>query len=104
LRWVRHCLVRTRVASTTRFRSLSEEVATLVQGFRQQVGEILGHVVPAENQLIRAVDGRRRSVHAAYEPVRDEARLVRGVHAPTPDRKSTRLNSSHQIISYAVLR
>src|SRR5258708_21299834 len=34
--------------------------------------------------------------------VEQPAELVVARHAPLPDRKSTRLNSSHQIISYAV--
>src|SRR5688500_19892779 len=44
----------------------------------------------------------RRQLHEATLPVSEEPRAVRGEHAEVGDRKSTRLNSSHLVISYAV--
>src|SRR5947208_9381859 len=41
-------------------------------------------------------------IDAAWEALRDAERPVIHVFLATSDRKSTRLNSSHQIISYAV--
>src|SRR5207244_11889566 len=47
--------------------------------------------------------GNRRSVGALVLALKDEVTSVRRIAAASlSDRKSTRLNSSHQIISYAV--
>src|SRR5256885_12390539 len=73
---------------TTLFRSPRRPVAC-DQG---EVGERLG-----------VVDERRAAPHAALEGPRRCERRLRGAAAQmAQDRKSTRLNSSHLVISYAV--
>src|SRR5258708_30373536 len=52
-----------------------------------------GHLVAVEH------DGRPQRRDAPHRP---DQRLTHAVDGPRQDRKSTRLNSSHQIISYAV--
>src|SRR5689334_24359800 len=53
-----------------------------------------------EHELLAAARARRDG----YEPLGPPAREGRhpAAHEPDPDRKSTRLNSSHSSISYAV--
>src|SRR5256885_9917297 len=55
-------------------------------------------VMPPFADAMRLVDGDECQVHAANEP---PERLARGALG-REDRKSTRLNSSHLVISYAV--
>src|SRR5258708_20700077 len=65
--------------------------------FRSVLGEgghlHLGEDLHVETQLLGVDDGHHRL---------DVALLAQALDAPPADRKSTRLNSSHQIISYAV--
>src|SRR5438270_7404797 len=49
--------------------------------------------------LGRALEGRAAS---ALRPIRERQQVTRGDADGIPDRKSTRLNSSHSQISYAV--
>src|SRR2546426_8544403 len=70
---------------TTLFRSLYPE---LEYAFR--------HPLTQEVALHTQLSDRRRRVHAAI------ARAIAEVRAGRLDRKSTRLNSSHLVISYAV--
>src|SRR5689334_24577865 len=52
---------------------------------------------------LRALDRRVRSVHAHLPRCRKRQRVgVSGIEEDVQDRKSTRLNSSHSSISYAV--
>src|SRR5256885_14279692 len=54
---------------------------------------------------LHALAGRCRSEQPLDGPAagaREDARVVSGLHARAQDRKSTRLNSSHLVISYAV--
>src|SRR5688500_19216825 len=57
-------------------------------------------VVPAHRLPARLVAGARRAAHRRPRLGRGEER--RGVAEVQGDRKSTRLNSSHLVISYAV--
>src|SRR5207244_11547239 len=50
--------------------------------------------------LFRSVERRLGAPHGSRSPVAGSHRGL--TPGPEPDRKSTRLNSSHQIISYAV--
>src|SRR5256885_13007197 len=68
---------------TTLFRSLDREAARVVQGHERAP---VAHELP---QRLHAV-------------LAQAARVRRGVLARQSDRKSTRLNSSHLVISYAV--
>src|SRR3712207_8917510 len=49
-----------------------------------------------------AVEHRRLAGHGVPPPTRDRAHGSSGVRTDAADRKSTRLNSSHANISYAV--
>src|SRR3712207_7908233 len=81
---------------TTLFRSLPERVVAL-------------HPAPADQHILQGVVERVADVEAAGDVRRRDhdgeglaARVARGERARTLDRKSTRLNSSHANISYAV--
>src|SRR3712207_8493322 len=84
---------------TTLFRSVDDGAGRGVE--QQQVGRLAGAQRPAVT--VEAPDGRRAHRHAIGEtaPV-EPARLDHGGDDDGQDRKSTRLNSSHANISYAV--
>src|SRR5438034_5434730 len=52
--------------------------------------------------LFRSDRARRPGRKVAHDPVEPAAGRVDRQELPQPDRKSTRLNSSHTVISYAV--
>src|SRR5207244_5821538 len=90
--------------STTLFRSRSRPMAERVRtrtGMRRARAVLLGAVVVLVVTLLAT--GRLSSPPAPPGPVSyagcPEAKAARA-HGRYPDRKSTRLNSSHQIISY----
>src|SRR3712207_8732709 len=79
---------------TTLFRSGGERVVAQAVDDGEQPGAALDAVVA------RAVGDRDRHGHVG--PDRDQVGAVVGVDDDGGDRKSTRLNSSHANISYAV--
>src|SRR5207244_12602960 len=79
--------------------------------FRSSANSFSGHVlvkvsteeIVEERCELRFVSGTRGRIDPCAEPLRVIAtRIVKNAVGLGPDRKSTRLNSSHQIISYAV--
>src|SRR5258708_31363843 len=88
---------------TTLFRSADQNVATMIQPLFEDLGEVhhLGHLALGEHVHVER--------NAALKLGQLEQRLHQNagvdgarLRLDDEDRKSTRLNSSHQIISYAV--
>src|SRR5437868_13043697 len=84
---------------TTLFRSQRQHARSALEMELAQrpleVIEVVGaHLAPVRAQMIGVHEGRERTDAAAQERIRQ--------HFPARDRKSTRLNSSHVSISYAV--
>src|SRR3712207_6908610 len=79
---------------TTLFRSLAE------------LGEVRAEVLAAEDAVVQKapVDVRHRRARAVHvhDELLERRRVERQLHTVDLDRKSTRLNSSHANISYAV--
>src|SRR5690606_41907035 len=90
----------TLVPYTTLFRS-----AALVTN--PGTGEVLA-MVGSRNYFDQEIDGNvnitlsHRQPGSSIKPINYAVGLIKGYAASTPDRKSTRLNSSHVKISYAV--
>src|SRR5438552_9138434 len=61
-----------------------------------------GQVLPSERDLAKQLALSRVTVRKAIGGLVEDGLLAQRHGAGTLDRKSTRLNSSHQIISYAV--
>src|SRR5947208_10681665 len=85
---------------TTLFRSLAQQIAALATGAGFEAPEVAG---PGFINFRLKAGNRLSIIHRVLKEKAQFGRSDAGRGEPVQvDRKSTRLNSSHQIISYAV--
>src|SRR5690606_40957414 len=88
---------------TTLFRSGGvEEWRFFGAQHRQGLAEGHPFQAPAGQSVVQAQQGLRPAVGGGVDRERQHAGMLAGVQGAAQDRKSTRLNSSHVKISYAV--
>src|SRR5882672_2528878 len=88
------------------YMSYDATARTLETGAERDVDELAARLATRVDAVIRPIEGGIRTVAYQLEevdpPPEQYAQRIRGILLAWPDRKSTRLNSSHTVISYAV--